>query len=572
MRLRNAAGSFGLVFFVSVIGVPSTADAAGQKPLSQSLTGGAKADFDAGKLLAGDGDFAGALIKFQSSYDASNDPRLLWNIAFCQKNLRHYAKVVSLLQRYLTEGGETLPAGDKKDAQDLISTIEPFTTKMTITVSEPGAQIFVDDELVGTSPLAAPVVLDIGERHLRIEKEGFVKYERGLVVGGSAETTTAVVLEKIVHEGKIIVEAPAAATVLLDDKEVGQGKIQQVLSSGGHQLRVVAKGMRAYQTEIVIEDKETRQLTVSLEPEAPAQKPKLRVAVGCADAEPRSPGDGLVVYTDGMEVLPPGEVKSRLNMALGRNVVDFVEYPIEPGTHQLRIVSKGCGSLDQSVNVDPVAGALVSGSLPTDRPVPFQGPEGSPGVGRLGLALWMPGGYTAVDSVPEAYEGDFGSMAGIALDAGLVSRWFAAYLNAAYASGSFQRATTTTNFLLPSSTQTNWEQLTVRFGPRFPLNHVALGFGGVVGGQEVDLEKVRTGFLEVVGGAYAEIDIEPLCDFGLYAQGGIQFSSQRDQKDAFGSLQIGAFWEPNPRCRVEQSTPIGLKTENAAPKPPTTAK
>ncbi|MGH7297676.1 MAG: hypothetical protein ACRELB_22250 [Polyangiaceae bacterium] len=53
------------------------------KPLAQTLTGDAKAAYDAAKLLVGDGDFAGAAIKFQAAYDQSNDARLLWNIAAC---------------------------------------------------------------------------------------------------------------------------------------------------------------------------------------------------------------------------------------------------------------------------------------------------------------------------------------------------------------------------------------------------------------------------------------------------------------------------------------------------------
>src|SRR5579862_6460258 len=107
-----------------------------QKPLSQSLTGQAKADFEAAKLLANDGDFAGAVIKFQSAYDSAKDVRLLWNVAFCEKNLRHYAKVIATLKRYVDEGAATLSAGDKKDAQDLIATVESFTTRATINVSE----------------------------------------------------------------------------------------------------------------------------------------------------------------------------------------------------------------------------------------------------------------------------------------------------------------------------------------------------------------------------------------------------------------------------------------------------
>src|SRR5271154_4391087 len=66
------------------------------KPLSQSLTGEAKAAYDAAKLLLGDGDFAGAAIKFRAAYDQAGDARLLWNIAACEKNQRHYARTMAL--------------------------------------------------------------------------------------------------------------------------------------------------------------------------------------------------------------------------------------------------------------------------------------------------------------------------------------------------------------------------------------------------------------------------------------------------------------------------------------------
>jgi hypothetical protein len=535
------------------------------KPLSQSLTGGAKADFEAGKLLAGDGDFAGALIKFQSSYDAAKDPRLLWNVAFCQKNLRHYSKVVATLERYLQEGAAALSAQDKKDAQDLIQTIEPFTTKVTLQVNEAGAQIFIDDEPVGTSPLPGPLVLDIGERRLRVEKDNFVKFEKALMVGGSAQTTTNVVLERIVHEGKLIVEAPAGAAVFIDDKEVGHGKVEQTLAAGGHQLRVVAAGMHPYQTEIVVQDKETRQLNVALEAEAAADKPKLRVAVGCADPEPKAPTDGLVVYTDNMEVLPPGPVKSRLSPELGRNVVEYVEYPIDSGKHNLRIVSKNCEALDQSVDVDPVAGALVSGALPSARSILVRGPEGAPGWGRLGLGAWFAGFQSVKENLPETYKQDGYSMTGFSLDAGLVDRWFAAYINYSYATGTYHRETFfVPTYAIPSDVSAKASKLDVRFGPRFPFHYVAFGFGAVAGAEQLNLDPVRTGGVDGVFGVFAEIDIQPLCDWGIFAQGGVDVLTEKDAA-AFGTMQFGAFWEPNGRCRLEQSTQLGLKAGNSAP-------
>ena len=538
-----------------------------QKTLSESLKGPAKADFDAASLLAGDKDFAGALVKFQSAYDTSKDPRLLWNIVVCQKNLRHYAKAVAVLRRYLDEGASVLPEQDKKDARDVIATIEPFTTSVTITVNEPGASVFVDEELVGTSPLPGPVALDIGERRLRVEKEGFTRYEHALVVGGSAQATTTVTLEREVRQGKLVVEPPPGATVFVDDKAVGQGKVELTLSAGGHQLRVTAKGMRPYQSEVVLEDKATRQVSVSLEAEAPPEKPKLRVAVGCADPEPRAPDDGLVVYTDGMEVLPPGPVKSRLNPEAGRNVVDYVEYPIDAGKHRLRIASAHCQPLDQDVDVDPIAGALVLGALPSDRSPLLRGPEGAPGWGRLAVGLWMPGWWTVKDHTPEQYAENGLSMTGVFLDAGLVDRWFAAYVNASYAAGSFQRQTFTTNYALPSTPSATWEQISLRFGPRLPLGYASLGLGVSASVQEVNLDKVRTGYVQFAPEAYVELDVQPFCDWGALARGTFGAPVGGDTLP-FAALQFGVFWEPNPRCRVEQATTIGLKAEDRPPPQP----
>jgi hypothetical protein len=530
-------------------------DAVKPKPLSQSLTGTAKADFDAAKLLANDRDFVGALIKFQNAYDASKDPRILWNVAFCQKNLRHYAKVVITLKRYIAEGGALLSAGDKNDAQELIATIEPFTTRANLRVNQDGAQVVVDDEPVGTSPLASALVLDIGERRLRVTKDGFRPYEKALIVGGGAEMTVDVALEKEVHEGKLIVDAPPGATIFVDDKQVAVGKAEQSVASGGHQLRVTAPGMRPYQTEIIVQDRETRSLNVVLEPVAQGEKPNLRVAVGCADTDPKGPEDGLVINVDGPEVLPPGPVKKRTDDS-GKNVVEQVEYPIAPGPHTIRVRIADCRAADQAIDVDPVKGADVSGALESSKFILFRGPQGSPGWFRASIGLWMAAG-DARQSAPEQYSTQGLGVAGVALDVGIIDRWFGLYVNGAYGSGSFNRSTYGTHYSLPSSASATWEELRLRFGPRFPFHLVAIGFGPMVGVQELDLDQVRTGKPAAIFGAFAEIDVQPLCDWGVFALGSAEKSS--DEDNGSGGLQVGVFWEPNARCRRERATTFGLK-------------
>lgn len=235
-------------------------------PLAQSLTGQAQADYESGKLLYGDGDYSGAYVKFQGAYQTSKDPRLLWNMAACEKGMRHYARVIRLLRQYLAEGVGRISDDDRKEAQELLSTIEQFTVALTLVVKEPGAEITVDGESVGTSPLPAPVVVDIGTRVVTATKPGFKPLTQSLPVGGAPGATVTLTLVREVHEGALTVHAPAGSTITIDGKAVGTGTYTGTLSSGGHTLRVDAESMRSYQSEVVIQDGEKRTVDVALEP------------------------------------------------------------------------------------------------------------------------------------------------------------------------------------------------------------------------------------------------------------------------------------------------------------------
>jgi hypothetical protein len=238
----------------------------GPPSLSESLTGAAKGDYESGKLLFTDGDYAGSLVKFSSAFEASKDPRLLWNMAACEKNLRHYAKALKLVRQYVADGDKVLTDQDKQEAGELIKVMEPFTAKLKVTVDEPEAEVTIDDEVIGKSPVE-PLVVDIGTRKLRVHKDEFEEFTKDLPVGGAAEVSVDVKLVKIVHEGRLVVKASNDATIAIDDKVVGTGTWAGVLPSGGHTLKVTAPKFRVYQAEVLIQDKQSRDVAVTLEAE-----------------------------------------------------------------------------------------------------------------------------------------------------------------------------------------------------------------------------------------------------------------------------------------------------------------
>ncbi len=247
-------------------GKPAAPAAAAAAPLSTSLTGMARAEYEAGKLLYQDGDFQNALIKFQRVYELSHDGRLLWNIAVCEKNLRRYTRVLATLDRYLVEAGSVISAEDRQEAKDLAAAAKPLVSALRITVTEPGAAILVDDVNVGTSPLAAAVWLDLGKRRIHIQKAGFKPFDRPLEVVGGTELTITAALEKEVHQGRVAVTAGATDLISVDGKALAQGKWEGKLPSGGHTLRVTAPGMAIYQSEVLVQDDKSREILVTLTP------------------------------------------------------------------------------------------------------------------------------------------------------------------------------------------------------------------------------------------------------------------------------------------------------------------
>ncbi|WP_437839601.1 PEGA domain-containing protein [Sorangium sp. So ce1153] len=241
------------------------AAATAEKPLSESLTGMAKAEHGAGAALFKDGDYAGALARFERAYELSRDHRLLWNVALCQKNLRRYAKMLATLRRMEDDAGAALTARDKQDIAELIQAAEVYVSRLEVTASEAGATVFVDDEPVGTTPLAAPVPIDIGERRIRVSKPGFVDLVRQEKVVGGGSVAVLARLERAVHRGRLLVAAEQDGLIALDGKVVGKGRWEGSVPSGTHALRVTAPGMKPHEVAVLIRDEEHRRIDVSLE-------------------------------------------------------------------------------------------------------------------------------------------------------------------------------------------------------------------------------------------------------------------------------------------------------------------
>lgn len=265
-----------IIALASLYSVLTAAPAHADKPipaLAQSLEGDAKAAYDSARLLLDDGDSSGALAKFSRAYELSRDPRLLWNMAVCEKELRHYARTATLVGRYLAEGGSRIPAAQRQDALETQAALRAFYAQLTLRGVPDGATVLVDGSPIGTTPLETPLLLDLGSRRLRIERAGFEPFERTFQIAGGGELEVSVELkpanEAIAAPARLsIATAGTRDIVAVDGKVVGSQRWEGTLPAGEHVVRVAAASKKTYESHLQLLPGSTRTLQITLEDES----------------------------------------------------------------------------------------------------------------------------------------------------------------------------------------------------------------------------------------------------------------------------------------------------------------
>jgi hypothetical protein len=244
------------------------APAAAHAGLTETLVGEAKDDYGLGRILFENGDFAGALVKFQRAYDLSSDFRLLWNMGACEKNLRHYTRVLKLVDQYLHDGDTRISEAQRADAANVLNTVRALVGSIRLVVNEPGASVFLDDEPAGTTPLDAPLLADLGDRRVRVSKPGFREQVLVQHVTGASESTVTVALVALPVQAHLLVSTDATAGITLDGVGLGVGRWDGPVGAGPHTIRVIEPGMHPFSLDFAVAEGEFRRLDVTLERES----------------------------------------------------------------------------------------------------------------------------------------------------------------------------------------------------------------------------------------------------------------------------------------------------------------
>lgn len=319
-----------------------------KKPLREQLPEPARKQWDAAVELYKAGKWDGARTSFMAAYDASKNPRVLFNVAVCEKNLERYADAIATYKRELDEGKD-LTEAEKAEVRAQIDGLSKFTAQIVVDVSEPGAEVTVDGKRVTATK--DPINVAIGERRVRATKPGFADAAESVDLKGGETKRVTLKLEPITRTSRVTVNivGPPSATVKVDGNEVGSAARdkaytgQVAVRPDPHTFSAEAPGWVSATQSAVVKEGEPTTLTLQLAPEQ--AKGKLTVV---------SRVEGATIDIDGKTV-----GASRW------------EGPVDVGTHQIVVKKRGYYPWSQDVEVTRGGDRVVSAPLNEDRNTSF---------------------------------------------------------------------------------------------------------------------------------------------------------------------------------------------------------
>ncbi len=206
----------------------------------------ARFHFNEGLRLMDQEAWDAALAEFEESIRLHPNPTALFNTALCLSNLSRIPAAYAALRRYLELTGERLDPEERGGLEEELARIRARLTELIVIVDVEGAQITVDGEEAGESPLDGPLLIDGGTHSLEVSSEGHHTARRQVEVVVGPPRTELFELEEISRpprQASLRVESNAqGADVVVDGRVIGTVPHVGLFDEGDHRVELRAEG------------------------------------------------------------------------------------------------------------------------------------------------------------------------------------------------------------------------------------------------------------------------------------------------------------------------------------------
>ncbi len=204
MRIRAIVAASLLALTPAVF---HTEPADAQPARDDPFTDMARQRFQEGVKLYDQGKYEEARAAFLQAYALKKHPAVLLNLAQSELRSNHPVEAARHFSQFLRENSNA-EAAERKTAQEGLASARARTARLDIRVNIPGADVFVDDELLGRSPLPEPVDAPAGTRRIEVKMPGYPT--ASLTVNGVVGKTETV--NVTLQSAESVAPAPAAGT------------------------------------------------------------------------------------------------------------------------------------------------------------------------------------------------------------------------------------------------------------------------------------------------------------------------------------------------------------------------
>jgi hypothetical protein len=327
---------------------PSAADLAAAKRL-----------FETGLKLYREGSYREALDSFKRASDIAPRASLQRNIAQCHRDLKDFASAYDAYQVLLAKYGATMNAADKRAVQRAIDELAMLTGTLRVGVTEPGATVAVDAREVGTTPMAAPLRLNLGPHAVAITKEGLEPIRREIKTSGGEEVRIDGAMPPEITTGHLVVDAPgdAKVEVLVDGTDVGPAPWEGDVKPGTHVVEAKGADRAAAPKQVDVARRDRVELMLELVPLTGRVQVDTHTTDASISVDGNPVGKGVWEGT-----LPPGEHTVNISAAGFRPYKRvFLVHPGETFVEDARLENEGGGGAARYEGI--YSGLAVFGSL-----------------------------------------------------------------------------------------------------------------------------------------------------------------------------------------------------------------
>jgi hypothetical protein len=132
----------------------------------------ARSRYERGMQLYNEGASEGALVEFERAYHLAPSYKLLYNIALIRLQLNDYAQALKVFQEYLAEGGTEIASVRRSEVERHVASLKNKVGRVELSSGARGADVLVDDVVVGRIPLGELLMLNPGRRRISIARGG----------------------------------------------------------------------------------------------------------------------------------------------------------------------------------------------------------------------------------------------------------------------------------------------------------------------------------------------------------------------------------------------------------------